>query len=97
MRYLKGTLDYGLRYVTDHEFKLHGYSNSDWAASIPDRKSTSSCCFNLGSSMVSWNSKKQLCVALSTTEGEYVAACTLSLEVVWLQKLLNIGLNFTCR
>jgi hypothetical protein len=40
MRYLKGTLDYGLRYVTDHEFGLYGYSDSDWADSIPDWKNT---------------------------------------------------------
>jgi hypothetical protein len=78
MRYLKGTLDYGLRYVTDHEFGLYGYSDSDWADSIPDRKSTSTYCFSLGSSMVSWSSRKQLCVALSTAEAEYVAACATS-------------------
>jgi hypothetical protein len=70
MRYLKGTLDYGLRYVTYHEFRLYGYSDSNWAGSIPDRKSTSAYCFNLGSSMVSWSSRKQLCVALSTAEAE---------------------------
>jgi hypothetical protein len=75
MRYLKGTLDYGLRYVTDHEFGLYGYSDSDWADNIPDRKSTSTYCFSLGSSMVSWSNRKQLCVALSTAEAEYVAAC----------------------
>jgi hypothetical protein len=90
MRYLKGTLDYGLRYVTDHEFGLYGYSDSYWANSIPDRKSTSAYCFSLGSSMVSWSSMKQLCVALSTTEAEYVATCATSREAVWLQKLLNV-------
>jgi hypothetical protein len=40
MRYLKGTLDYGLMYVTNHEFGLYGYSDSDWAGSIPDEKIT---------------------------------------------------------
>jgi hypothetical protein len=97
MRYLKGTLDYGLRYVTDHEFGLYGYSDSDWADSIPDRKSTSTYCFSLGSSMVSWSNMKQLCVALSTVEAEYVAACAARREAVWLQKLMTIGLNLTCR
>jgi hypothetical protein len=80
MRYLKGTLDYGLRYVTDHEFRLYGYSDSDWADSIPDRKSTSTYCFSLGSSMVSWSNMKKLCVALSTTEAEYVATCEASVK-----------------
>jgi hypothetical protein len=84
MRYLKGTLDYGLRYVTDHEFRLYGYLDSDWASNIPDRKSTSEYCFSLSSSMVSWSSKKQSCVALSTTEVEYVATCATCREVVWL-------------
>jgi hypothetical protein len=97
MRYLKGTLDYGLRYVTEHEFRLYGYSDSDWVGSIHDRKSTLAYCFSLGFNMVSWNSKKQLCVALNKIEAEYVAACATSCKAVWLQKLLNIGLNLTCR
>ena len=40
-RYLKGTLDYGLQYVADCEFKLVGYTDSNWASNIPDQKSTS--------------------------------------------------------
>jgi hypothetical protein len=84
MRYLKGTLDYGLRYVTDHEFGLYGYLDSYWADGILDRKSTLTNCFNLGSSMVSWSSRKQSCVALSTVEDEYVEACATCREAVWL-------------
>jgi hypothetical protein len=53
MRYLKGTLDYGLSYDRDHNFTLSGYTNSDWAGSVSDRKSTSGCCFSLGSAMIS--------------------------------------------
>jgi hypothetical protein len=86
MRYLTGTLDYGLKYVTDHEINLYGYSDSDWAGSIPNRKSTLTYCFSQGSSMVSWSSRKQLCVALSTIEAKYVASCATSHEVVWLHK-----------
>jgi hypothetical protein len=48
MRYLKGTLDYGLCYTGDHDFRLYGYTDSDWAGSALDRKSISGCCFNLG-------------------------------------------------
>jgi hypothetical protein len=58
IRYLKGTLDFGLRYVTDHEFRLYGYLDSDWTDSIPDWKSTLTYCFSLGSSMVSWSNRK---------------------------------------
>jgi hypothetical protein len=97
MRYLKGTLDYGLRYVTNHEFELYGYLDSDWVDIIPDQKSTLTYCFSLGSNMVSWRNMKQLCVTLSTVEAKYVATCATSREVVWLRKLLNIGLNLTCR
>ena len=84
LRYLKGTLDHGLWDRFDHEFGLYGYSDLDWADNIPDRKSTSRYCFSLGSSMVSWRNMKQLCVALSTTEAKYVAACAMSREAVWL-------------
>jgi hypothetical protein len=53
MRYLKGTIDYGLSYDGDHNFTLSGYTDSDWAGSVVDRKSTSGCCFSLGSAMIS--------------------------------------------
>jgi hypothetical protein len=53
MRYLKGTLDYGLGYVIDHELGLYGYLDSNWVGSILDQKSTSTYCFSLGSGMVS--------------------------------------------
>jgi hypothetical protein len=68
MRYRKGTLDFGLYYNGDHEFILIGYINSDWAGSVSDRKSTSRCCFSLGSSMTSWKSRKQYSISLMTTE-----------------------------
>jgi hypothetical protein len=54
MRYLKGTLDYGLCYTGDHDFRLYGYTDSDWVGSASDRKSTLGCCFSLGSAMTSW-------------------------------------------
>ena len=68
MRYLKGTLDYGLRYTSSEEIKLHGYAYSDWGRSSKDRKSTSGCCFSLGSGMISWFNRKMTSIALSTLE-----------------------------
>ena len=53
MRYLKGTVDYGLSYSGDHDFRLFGYSDSDWAKSVSDRKSTLGGCLSLGSRMIS--------------------------------------------
>jgi hypothetical protein len=89
MRYLKGTLDCGLSYDGDHDFTLSGYTDSDWAGSIADRISTSGCCFNLGSAMISWQSRKQSSIALSTAEAEYIAVCYASYEAIWLRKLLT--------
>jgi hypothetical protein len=77
-------VDYGLEYVADSEISLLGYLDSDWAGSVANQKSTLGCCFTFGSGMISWISKKQSCVALSTIEAEYVAACAASRETVWL-------------
>ena len=82
LRYLKGTIDYVLRYVADYEFRLVGYTNSDWAGSVTDRKSTSGCCSSLGSVVIAWRSRKQTSVALSTTEAEYIVACSASSEAM---------------
>ena len=59
MRYLKSTIEYSNKYDADCEFKLQGYSDSDWVGNVTDRKRTSGCCFSLGSNMISWFSMKQ--------------------------------------
>ena len=89
MRYLKGTLDYGLRYTSDGEIRLHGFTDSDWEGSAKDRKSTLVCCFSLGSCMISWFNKKQTSIALNMAKAEYVAACSACSEVVWLRNMLE--------
>jgi hypothetical protein len=88
LRYLRGIIGYGLRYASCIDMRLQGYPDSDWAGSTIDKKSTSGCCFSLGSAMVSWCSKKQTSVALSTAEVEYIGVCTAVRKVVWLCKLL---------
>ena len=72
----------------NQKINLEGYMDSDWAGSAINKKSTSSCCFNMGSGVISWFSRNQSCVALSTAEAEYVAACLASCEAIWLRKLL---------
>ena len=62
VRYLKDTVDYGLKYEADQKINLEGYVDSDWAGSAIDRKSTSRCCFNMGSGVISWFSRKKSCV-----------------------------------
>jgi hypothetical protein len=63
-----GTEIYGLRYNSSIDMILQGYTDFDWERSTVERKSTSGCCFTLGSSMVSWCSRKQTFVVLSTIE-----------------------------
>jgi hypothetical protein len=88
LRYLRGTVSYGLRYSSGVDMRLYGYVDVYWVGSIVDRKSTSICCFTLGSSMVSWCSRKQTSVALSTAESEYIVLCVAIYEVVWIQNIL---------
>jgi hypothetical protein len=82
MRYLKGTLDCGLSYGGDHDFILSGYTDLDWPGSVSDRKITLGCCFSLGSAMISWKSRKQSIISLSTTEAEYIVACSTKCEAI---------------
>ena len=58
VRYLKGTVDYGLKYKENKKINLEGYVDSYWANSAIDRKSTSGCFFSMRSSVISWFSKK---------------------------------------
>ena len=88
LRYLKGTVDYGLKYDANQKINLEGYVDSYWAGSAIDKKSTSGCCFSMGSGVISWFSRKKSCVALSKAEVEYVTTCLASSEEVWMRKLL---------
>jgi hypothetical protein len=88
LRYLRGTVRHGLRYTSSIDMIWQEYIDSDWAGSAVDRKSTFRCCFALGSSMVSWCSRKRTFVALSTTEAEYITLSMTVREAVWLHKLL---------
>jgi hypothetical protein len=89
LRYVRGTIAYGLRYTSSGGVILHGFTNSNWMGSVVDRKSTSGYCFSLGSTMISWSSRKQGSVAKSTTEAEYIVASVVGREAVWLRKLLS--------
>ena len=88
LRYLRGTVGYGLRYASRCDMILQGFSDSDWVECDADRKSTSGCCFSLGSTVISWCSGKQTLIVLSTAEAEYMATCAAAREAIWLQKLL---------
>jgi hypothetical protein len=89
LRYLHGMLNYGLRYASNSDVQLHGFTDSDWAGSVDDRNITSGICFSLGSFMISWASRKQKSVALNIAKAEYIVACDACTEVVWLRKLVS--------
>nr|GFB41470.1 putative ribonuclease H-like domain-containing protein [Tanacetum cinerariifolium] len=75
-RYLKGHPKLGLWYPKDSHFDLVAYSDSDYGGATQDRKSTSRGCQFLGRRLISWQCKKQIIVATSTTVAEYVAAAS---------------------
>eukprot|EP00253_Pinus_taeda_P034263 PITA_34263 len=87
-RHLHGTSDYGLCYQgrpgLDRVLDICGFVDADWAGDLDQRRSISGYVFNLFGGAVSWMSKKQSVVALSTTEAEYMAATHASKEEVWL-------------
>ena len=89
-RYLKGTLDFGLKFSVDEgNLQLIGFSDADWAGDIDTRHSTSGYIFQIGNSTISWCSKKQITVAKSTTEAEYVSLALAAQEAIWLRSLLS--------
>ena len=88
LHYVRGTPDYGLLYTQSSDPTLGGYTDSHWAGSVDDRKSIAGYVFSLGSGAVTWTSKKQQAVALSSTEAEYQGVVKASCEAVWLRRML---------
>ncbi|CAL1402124.1 unnamed protein product [Linum trigynum] len=90
LRYLKGTVSYGIWYGRKAgDGSLVGYIDSDYARDSDDKKSTSGYVFFLAGGAISWSSKKQPVVTLSTTKAEFVAASYSATQCVWLRKILE--------
>jgi hypothetical protein len=87
-RYLKGSINYGLIYSGDLSPDCVGFSDADWVGDLNDRKSTSGYVFSMNGGAVSWRSKKQTCVVLSTAEAEYIALSAAVQEALWMRQLL---------
>ena len=89
IRYLNNTKDFGLFYPSECPFELVSYSDADFGGSRTDRKSTSGTRHFIGKSLVSWFSKKQNCVSLSTCEAEYISTALACTQVLYMQQTLQ--------
>ena len=89
LKYIAGTLGFGIWYTCSTKFKLQGYSDSDWASSLDNRRSTSRSVFTLGTSAITWYSKIQEIVALSTVEAEYVTTTSSTCQAIQLRRILS--------
>eukprot|EP01018_Ginkgo_biloba_P024020 Gb_18985 [translate_table: standard] len=89
LRYIKGTLNFNILLEKNLDFKLTRFTNSDWARSIDDWKSTTSYSFNLGSRAVFWINKKQPTVVLSSIEAEYKSVVKGASEVIRIKRILD--------
>jgi len=89
LRYVRGTTSLGLYYTRSDDYRLVGYSDSDWCGDVDDRRSTSGYVFFMSNTAFTWLSKKQPIVTLSTCEAEYVAASLSVCHAIWLRNLLS--------
>lgn len=90
LRYLNKTAERGIEY-SESSTALRGYTDADFARDVDTRKSTTGYAFVVGEGVVTWKSRRQKTVALSTTEAEFMAACEGAKEAVWLHQLLYVG------
>ena len=82
IKYVKTTANFGVWYNKDTNDVLTGYSNADWAGNADDKKSTSGGCFYVGNNFVSWISKKQNFISLSTSKVECIATSSCCIQLL---------------
>ncbi|KAK2382406.1 putative mitochondrial protein [Trifolium repens] len=88
-RYLKGTTNLGLLYKKSLDSKLVGFCDADYAGDKIERKSTSGNCQFIGENLISWASKRQTTIALSTAEAEYISAAKCCTQLLWMKYQLE--------
>jgi len=88
-RYLKGTTNLGLLYRKSLDYKLVGLCDADYADDKIERKSTSGNCQFLGENLISWASKRQATIAMSTIEAEYISAASCCTQLLWMKHQLE--------
>ncbi|KAK2409488.1 hypothetical protein QL285_044909 [Trifolium repens] len=88
-RYLKATCNIGLLYQKSNDYKLIGFCDADYAGDKIERKSTSGNCQFIGENLISWASKRQTTIAMSTTEAEYISAAKCCTQLLWMKYQLE--------
>ncbi|GJX24324.1 ribonuclease H-like domain-containing protein [Tanacetum coccineum] len=89
LRYVQGTLEFGLQLYASSESSLVAYSDADWAGCPATRRSTSRYCVFLGNNLLSWSSKRQHALSHSSAEAEYRGVANVVAETAWLRNLLR--------
>jgi hypothetical protein len=92
LRYVNGTKDFGIKYSTSKYFRLTRYTDSDCGGNIDGKKRTSGYTFHFGTSVVSWESRKESIVTLSSTEEEYFVSTRTTCEAVCMRRILKYSL-----
>jgi hypothetical protein len=87
-RYLQDTLQMKLQFGTTPSKEVLGYCDADWGGDLEDKRSTTGFVFMIGDGAISWSSKRQPTITLSTTEAEYMANTQARKEAVWITKLM---------
>ena len=84
-------MDCGFKFEAQDKgsIELHGYADADWAGDVETRKSYSGYLFQIDNATISWRTKKQTVIALSSTEAKYVSLCSATQETIWLRNLLE--------
>jgi hypothetical protein len=95
LRYVHGTITFGIHYATYSTLDLIGFTDSDWAGDNIDHKSTSGYSLSLGSRPICWSRKKQDTISLSSAEVEYIGVVNITIQAMWLQHFLTeLGIQF---
>jgi len=88
-KYLKGTTNLGLLYIKSLDYMLVGFCDADYAGDKIERKSTSGNCQFLGENLISWASKRQATIVMSTAEAEYISATSCCTQLLWMKHQLE--------
>eukprot|EP00253_Pinus_taeda_P001426 PITA_01426 len=89
LRYVRGTVQFGIHYSAEASPLLVGFTDSDWAGGPDDRKSIAGYVFTLGSGPITWACKEQAAISLSLAEAEYRGVVEASKEALWLRQILS--------